>query len=94
MPLNPQIQALVDKLQADSADLDLKQEASHAALQDLANTTQEENGLVIQAQAHAATAIGAAQSTADAAIAETDAAKVALDTDIDNLIETLTAAKV
>lgn len=94
MPLNPQIQALVDKLTADSTDLDAKQTASHDALQNLANVTQEQNSKVIAAQADAAAAIGSAQSNADHAVADTETAKAALDADIDSLIEALTASKV
>lgn len=94
MPLSPEIQAVVDKLVADSGALDVAQDASHTALQHLADTTLEQQGLVIQAQANAGSVIAVAQGEADSDVRATEAAKAVFDDDLDRLVALATAAKV
>jgi hypothetical protein len=88
-----EILAEVQQLQTLTEDRDAKSVASHAAVQNVADVTTTQNGLVAQAQASATVAINSAQADADSAVAATTAANQAVSDAIDQIEADLTALK-
>ena len=94
MGLKEDLLAQVDVIVAASDALSTAQDASHQALQDLADTTSQENAKVIAAQAEATQQISEAQSKADAAVKITDDDKATLDEALEKLKAIAEGAKV